>query len=139
VSDDEIAERLEAARDRLAAARLLEPGGGARFRLSALGRRVLDENPDGVDESVLAHYVETLRFAARPDEPPPGDAAPAAPERGSSAPRRQREYEEGVNAFREGREISANPYPLQTDQHQAWEAGWCEARDEAFGPTALGG
>jgi ribosome modulation factor len=56
-----------------------------------------------------------------------------------AAPPRQREDDEGAVAFREGRDISANPYPLQTAQHQVWEAGWSEARDQQTGVPPLGG
>ena len=131
VDDAEIAARLAAVRDHLAAAGLLETADG-RFWPTALGRRVLDENPGGVDDSVLERYVGRERLAgARPGGgPAAGGGAPAA-----SAPPREAEYEDGASAFRAGRDISDNPHPLQTGQHQAWAAGWSEARDEETGPT----
>lgn len=40
------------------------------------------------------------------------------------------EYEQGYEAFTEGRNFTDNPYSDETARHAAWQAGWFQAFDE---------
>lgn len=91
------------------------------FALSARGRRVLAENPNGVDTSVLLKFPE-YRDYVRSDEQaidlhPPGE---------------QNAYETGFSAYQQGLRQTQNPYEPETRSHVMWDAGWFEALDEAY-------
>ena len=109
--------QLETCRSHLMIAKLLEPAGSGRFRLTARGRDMLAANPTGVDDSALMQFAEFRRYIEQAQRHP----APDNP--------RTREYDEGANAFRGGQDLSANPYEPDTIKHQAWENGWYGALD----------
>lgn len=110
--------RLESARDRLCVAGLLCDGGGGTARITTRGRKVLEEHPDGVDDTVLMRFREfRLWLRQTAEHAPPQDTAGRA-------------YQEGWVAQLAGRSHSDNPYMADTVRHQAWENGWFEARDE---------
>lgn len=118
VSDGEILHRLDEARRHLVMAGLLSPVDRQHFRLTARGRRVLEQYPEGVDGTVLMvfpEYREYLRHRSRP--------APVE-DPGIQA------YDEGYAAHGAGLTHSDNPYRTDTAAHLAWENGWYEARDE---------
>lgn len=107
--------RLSRARRRLAAAGLIEQAGGNRFRITARGRDVLREHPEGVDDSVLVNFPEYRAWLSQAvAHPPPEDA-------------RRPEFLDGWSAFLEGAPLTGNPFASQTAQHAAWEDGWLEA------------
>jgi hypothetical protein len=39
-------------------------------------------------------------------------------------------FQEGYVAFREGFELSDNPYNEGSDEYDSWESGWVTAADE---------
>jgi ribosome modulation factor len=88
------------------------------LRISTRGRKVLEQYPDGIDDTVLMGFREFrlwLQQTAR--HTPPEDTAARA-------------YQEGWTAQLCGRPHSDNPYLPDTVRHQTWENGWFEARDE---------
>lgn len=116
--DAETLERLEAARRRLCVAGLLCEEAGGHLRISTRGRKVLEQFPDGVDDTVLMGFREfRLWLRQTNDNVTPEDTAGRA-------------YQEGWCAQLGGRPHSDNPYLPDTVRHQAWENGWFEARDE---------
>lgn len=130
VGDAAVRGWLETAWDRLLIAGAIETGpeDGA-YATTALGARVLDENPMGVDETVLSSlpgYRSFLDRKARRSRSgvghqPAGDD-PHLPE-----------YDQGYAAFLANRALDDNPHDADSVLHLAWENGWTEARDEACG------
>ncbi len=118
IPETELRRRLDHARRSLAAARLIEPAEGEPFRATARGHKVLADHPDGIDDSVLAHFPEFREFIRRESGPPPRAAETTV-------------YDEGHAAYRAGKSPADNPYPFDTTAHLNWENGWFEARDEA--------
>lgn len=115
-SEAEIYRHLGGIRQDLATAGLVEPVGADGFRTTARGRQALDDHPMGLDRSVLADFPEYR--ATLPDE---GHWPGAA---------RQGSYSEGYAAFLERRRPEDNPYMSDSADHQTWQDGWSEARDE---------
>jgi len=118
IPEDEMRRRLAHARRYLAAARLIEPEDGEPFRATGRGHKVLAEHPDGIDDSVLAHFPEFRDFIRQESGPPPRAAETTV-------------YDEGHAAYQAGKSPADNPYPFDTTAHLNWENGWFEARDEA--------
>jgi hypothetical protein len=112
--------RLATAQHFLLAARLLTPLDGERFHITERGRRVLADNPMGVDDTVLMQFPEFRALIRRPSEP------------GAHDDPRPREYEEGYEAYRDGEMPADNPYEFDRIEHLAWENGWFGARDDAL-------
>lgn len=112
----EVHERLRAALVELLAARALEPVTASRYRITARGRELLRHRSEGIDESLLARFPEYRRWAEsrRVD----GEADP-----------RHDAFLAGMQAFVEGLAPEDNPYPPDTADFLAWEAGWSVARD----------
>lgn len=119
IDDDELLERLEDCRLKLEQARLVESR-GERFEITPRGRAVLEANPGGVDETTLMQFEE-FRAALAQAEPSPPMEQPVP-----------REYEAGYTAFDAGRALAENPHPRDSRQHQDWQNGWSQARDEAL-------
>lgn len=42
-------------------------------------------------------------------------------------------YAKGYMAFKEGLELSDNPFDEGTDDYDSWEAGWVSGADEELG------
>lgn len=115
--------RFQRALRDLLMAGLLEARENGRFVMTERGRRVLNENPNGVDGSVLMRFPEYRRFLANLEQPvethPPGEGAA---------------YAEGMAAYNKGLRQTEKPYDLDTLSHLAWDAGWFEAFDEDMRP-----
>jgi restriction system protein len=118
VPEDEVRSRLRAVTAKLDRASLIERAAANGFRITARGRKVLSDHPDGVDESVLQQFEE-IRAAGRRDE------AHHVPQPARS------EYEAGYEAYGEGYGLADNPHPLDARGHLDWQNGWSQARDEA--------
>jgi restriction system protein len=101
----------------LQAADAIAPAGGGRFGLTARGARLLAENPDGVDASVLLGFPGFRAFVAA-----------LHPDRSEDDPRLPA-FQAGLEAFAEGRSIADNPHAFDSADHLAWECGWSEARE----------
>lgn len=123
----EIEDRVATALQELAAAGLIEALDGGSFRITPRGRRVLEEHPMGVDETILAEFREFRDSVKKLDLPLPeiGEAAAAAP----LAPKA---YLDGYGAYLARRPVTENPHPADMNEHGAWDAGWFEALDEAI-------
>jgi hypothetical protein len=122
----EVRARLEAAQAKLRRAGLIEaaPAPG-RFRITARGRQVLDANPDGVDDTVLAQLPELRPVNGHSATAAAAPAAPAAAQRAAST-----EYHRGFEAFLAGVGLADNPHPPDVRAYLDWENGWSQARDE---------
>jgi restriction system protein len=139
--------RLREACRLLEAARALAPAGPDRYRLTARGEGLLAEHPDGVDQSVLGRFAEFRRFLVertrgtermggpRQSGPyqqvGPWQAEPNPV--GSHDDPRLDAYTDGMQAYREGKPLDANPYADDSNGHLGWENGWSEARDTDTG------
>jgi ribosome modulation factor len=101
---------------------LIEVDTAGRCRITVFGRRVLADNPRGVDDSLL------MRLA----EPRPVNghrvAAPAPPRR--PPPAGSIDYQRGYGAYLAGSGLPENPYPPDVRAHLDWENGWSQARDD---------
>jgi hypothetical protein len=108
---------LQAVVRELTAARLLAPAGRERFGATGRGRAMLEAHPEGIDESVLIEIPEFRDFVVRAAQHrPPEDAC-------------SQHYDEGFAAHEEGAAFDDNPHASDSVDHQAWENGWCAARD----------
>ncbi|WP_142847464.1 hypothetical protein [Telmatospirillum sp. J64-1] len=117
-SAEEVRERLDTARIYLQEALLLKPVDDGRFCITERGRRILAENPQGVDDTVLMQFREFRDFLNRHH----GEDQPEDPG--------LKEYDEGYAAFLQGLPLTANPHRFESGRHLHWENGWFEARDE---------
>jgi hypothetical protein len=117
VPEAEVRARLERAQATLRRAGLIELGAGGRFRITTRGRRVLAENPDGVDATVLMQLDEA--------GPVNGHRAAAADQRAPST-----DYQRGYGAYLGGAGLAENPYPRDVRAYLDWENGWSQARDD---------
>jgi hypothetical protein len=119
---------LETAAAKLHRARLIEAPAPGRFRITARGREVLDDNPDGVDDTVLMQLPEF-----RPVNGHPALAgvarAPAVAQRSPDS-----DYQRGFEAFLAGVSLADNPHPPDVRAALDWENGWSQARDERLRP-----
>lgn len=120
VPEDEVRSRLEAVAAKLDRASLIDRAAADGFRITARGRKVLSDHPDGVDESVLLQFKEGRSAAGRHDET-----------HEVRAPARS-EYEVGYEAYGDGCGLADNPHPWDTRAHLDWQNGWSQARDEAL-------
>jgi ribosome modulation factor len=116
VPEAEVRARLERAEAALRGAGLIELGAGGRLRITVRGRRVLAENPDGVDATVLMRLHEP--------GPVNGHRAAASPQRPST------DYQRGYGAYLAGAGLAENPYPRDVRAYLDWENGWSQARDD---------
>jgi hypothetical protein len=107
--------RLEQAIAWLQAAGAAEVAGEQSFRLTERGARLLEDNPAGIDDSVLERFAGFRRKLTAEGAEPPDDPRPDA-------------FAAGLIARREGRAISDNPYARDQPDHLAWESGWSQGR-----------
>jgi hypothetical protein len=119
IPTSEVRSRLEQAALLLAGAGAIVQNGDRRFRTTALGKRLLEEHPDGVDQSVLHALPEFRAFVA------------AMNRRHTADDPRPDAFHAGERAFTEGRPNVDNPFDFDTVDHLAWDCGWSEARDQA--------
>ncbi len=131
VPPGEIDSRVTEAIEKLVVAALLQETGGGRYRITARGRRMLSEHPQGVDDSVLAQFRtfrDFLRAAGRRRA-----AAPQPPDDADS------HYDAGFAAYHAGQSLDANPHDDDAAAHLDWDDGWGEAFDEDMDHRAHGG
>jgi restriction system protein len=118
VPEAEVRERLESVVGRLDRAQLIERPTTCSWRITARGRQVLAEHPDGVDDSVLIRFA-SFRSA---DEPTAElHEAPVPP---------RSHYDLGYEAYGRGRGLADNPHPPDVRAALDWENGWSQARDD---------
>jgi restriction system protein len=117
VPEGDLRRRLERAALLLRGADAIALAGDDRFRLTARGARLLDEHPDGVDESLLCTFPEFRTFFTA-----------LSPKRFEDDPRLPA-FQAGMQAFVQRRSIAENPHAFDSVDHLAWECGWSEARD----------
>jgi restriction system protein len=117
VPEAEVRARLETVQATLRRAGLIEFGARGRFRITARGRKVLAENPDGVDATVLMRLDEV--------RPLNGHRAATAHQRAPST-----DYQRGYGAYLTGAGLAENPYPRDVRAYLDWENGWSQARDD---------
>ena len=120
VPEEEVRSRLEAVTAKLDRASLIERAAANGFRLTARGRKVLADHPDGVDETVLLQFKEARAAAGRCDET-----------REMRMPARS-QYDAGYEAWGEGYGLADNPHPTDARAHLDWQNGWSQARDDAL-------
>jgi restriction system protein len=118
--EDEVRAQLETVQVKLRLAGLIEVGASGRSRITPLGRRVLANNPGGVDETVLMP-VATAR-------PLNGHRVAASSRRAASI-----EYQRGYGAYLAGAKLAENPHPPDARAYLDWENGWSQARDDDLG------
>jgi restriction system protein len=116
---------LETAAAKLHRARLIEASAPGQFRITTRGREVLDDNPDGVDDSVLMQLPEFRPINGHSAIASAGPRAPAAAQRAHDT-----EYQSGFEAFLAGGSLADNPHPPDVRAYLDWENGWSQARDE---------
>jgi restriction system protein len=120
----EVRARLHTALAKLHRAKLVEAAAPARFRITARGREVLADNPDGVDDTVLMQLPEF--------RPVNGYASRQASYR--SAPTTERAPtvadHSGYEAHLAGANLADNPHPPDVRACLDWENGWSQARDD---------
>ena len=118
VTDAELRERLQEALLHLEKARLVDPRTADSYQTTVRGHRALRQHPMGIDDSVLMGYPEFAEFIHKLKErPPPADTKAS-------------EYEQGYEAFAEGRDYTDNPFSGDSARHLAWENGWFQAFDD---------
>ena len=120
----EVRAGLQTALAKLHRAKLIEAPAPGRFRITARGRRVLADNPDGVDDTVLMQLPEFRSVN--------GHASHQASYR--SAPTTERaptvDYHSGYEAHLAGANLADNPHPPDVRAYLDWENGWSQARDD---------
>lgn len=115
---------LETALAKLHRAGLVEMPAPGQFRTTARGRQVLADNPDGVDDTVLAQLPEF--------RPANGHHVRDAAQQWSPTVLRQAAiaYQSGFEAALAGASLADNPHPPDVRAYLDWENGWSQARDE---------
>jgi restriction system protein len=114
---EELRARLEVVRDKLLRAQLIRSADPDGFEITERGRRVLEENPGGVDESLLIRFPEYRDAVAE-------RAAGGLPGLTAAA------YDAGYAAHLAGRMLADNPHPPDRRDHLDWQNGWSQARDD---------
>lgn len=113
VSDAELQRRLEAVREFLVAAQLVD--NREQFQLTARGADMLAEHPMGFDvDELTSDPAFSAWLQQRLPSIIPEDARASA-------------FDSGYGACLNGLEITDNPYPTDIADHLSWEGGWCEA------------
>ena len=121
----EVRARLDAVAAKLYRARLIEAPAPGRFRITARGREVLDDNPDGVDDTVLMQLPEFRPVNGHSAIAAQAPRAASASQRGSNSG-----YQSGFEAFLAGISLADNPHPPDVQAYLDWGNGWSQARDE---------
>jgi restriction system protein len=123
----EVRARLEAVEAKLRRAGLIEAPAPGRFCITARGRQVLEDNPDGVDDTVLMQLPEFRTVNGH-------HLNDAAHERGPTiaGPAPDSEYQRGFEAALAGKSLADNPHPRDDRAYLDWENGWSQARDDQF-------
>jgi hypothetical protein len=123
--DATLRSRLRQVAAYLSEAGLLEIRPDDGIVITGRGRRVIAEHPAGFDTADLVSDAEIQRRIREHRR------------RASSSDPRTQQYADGYNAFREGAQITDNPFAPDANDHLAWEDGWCEARDDTATHDAM--
>jgi hypothetical protein len=118
VPEAEVRERLKGVVGRLGRAQLIERPTACSWRITARGRQVLAEHPDGVDDSVLTRFAS---FRSTGEPTAELHEAPIPP---------RSHYDLGYEAYGRGRGLADNPHPPDVRAALDWENGWSQARDD---------
>lgn len=118
VPEDAVRARLQSAQAKLRRAGLIELGAAGQIRITARGRKVLADNPDGVDDSVLMRLAEPPRINGHHAVAAPSQRAPSI------------DYQRGYGAYLAGAGLAENPYTPDVRAYLDWENGWSQARDD---------
>jgi ribosome modulation factor len=121
----EVRGRLRTALAKLHRAGLIEAPAPGRFRITARGREVLADNPDGVDDTVLMQLPEFRPANGHVYYKASFRRAPPATERAPSV-----DYQRGYEANVAGANLTDNPHPPDERAYLDWENGWSQARDD---------
>jgi ribosome modulation factor len=121
----EVRARLQTALAKLHRAGLIETPAPGRFRITARGRQILADNPDGVDDTVLMQLPEFRAANGHSHAGVSSRSRPTAAERASSA-----DYQRGYEANLAGAALADNPHPPDVRANLDWENGWSQARDD---------
>ena len=121
----EVRAGLESARAKLQRAGLIEAPAPGRIRITARGREVLAENPDGVDDTVLMQLPEFRVANGHGFARTPSGSAPATPQRAPAV-----DYHAGYEANLAGAGLADNPHAPDVRAYLDWENGWSQARDD---------
>lgn len=116
--DGELRERLRAAAHHLEEAGLLtevEPG---QFAATERGRHLFNQNPKGVDDTVLEQFVEFRRYLSAQQTERTGPTEPTP------------DYRTGFTQYHDGVTLADNPFEPDTARYYEWNAGWFEAFEE---------
>jgi len=116
---EELRARLGEVEAKLLRAGLIQPAVPEGFEITDRGREILEEHPDGVDESLLMQFPE---YRAAITERAAGGST------GSSGAA----YDAGYAAYLSGRMLADNPHPADRRDHLDWQNGWSQARDDAL-------
>jgi ribosome modulation factor len=125
IPEVEVRARLHTVLAKLQRARLIEVLEPGRFRITARGRQVLADNPDGVDDTVLKQLPE---FRSVNGHAGPGTSPRSAPVRAERAP--TVDYHRGYEACLAGANLADNPHPRDVRAFLDWANGWSQARDD---------
>jgi ribosome modulation factor len=125
IPEVEVRARLRTALAKLHRARLIEVLAPGRFHITARGRQILADNPDGVDDTVLMQLPE---FRSVNGHAGPGASPRSAPVRAERAP--TVDYHRGYEACLAGANLADNPHPRDVRACLDWANGWSQARDD---------
>ena len=117
--DDEttLRERLQESAAHLSEAGLMTISSDGTFAATSRGRRLLEQNPRGIDDTVLEDFVEFRRYLAK--------------ERAAAGPTEPtKDYRSGFNQYQDGCSLADNPNDPETAGYQEWVLGWFEAFEE---------
>jgi ribosome modulation factor len=125
IPEVEVRARLHTVLAKLHRAGLIEAPAPGRFRITARGRQVLADNPDGVDDTVLMQLPE---FRSVNGHAGPGASSRRAPITAERAP--SIDYHRGYEACLAGANLADNPHPRDVRAYLDWANGWSQARDD---------
>jgi ribosome modulation factor len=108
-AESELRTRLEAVQGHLQLVGMLRVDASGRCRITAFGRRILEQRGGEARARGTA---------------PRTDGATAA------APVTPINYQKGYSACLTGTGLAENPYPAEVRAHLDWENGWSQARDD---------
>jgi ribosome modulation factor len=121
----EVRARLEAVEAKLRRAGLIEAPAPGRFCITARGRQVLEDNPGGVDDTVLMQLPEFRPVNGHHTNDAAHERGPAI-----AGPAPDSEYQRGFEAALAGKSLADNPHPRDVRAYLDWENGWSQARDD---------
>jgi ribosome modulation factor len=121
----EVRARLRTALAKLHRARLIEVLAPGRFHITARGRQILADNPDGVDDTVLMQLPEFRSVNGHAGPQASSRRAQVTAERAPTV-----DYHRGYEACLAGANLADNPHPRDVRAYLDWANGWSQARDD---------